>query len=72
MSDASGGPVALSNRVELLDVLRGFAVGGILLSNIGWFSGYGILPATLAATAPVADRITALLVHFLYSPAICG
>lgn len=40
---AAASPVASSQRVDLLDVLRGFALIGILLMNIEWF------------TRPIAD-----------------
>jgi uncharacterized protein len=29
-----------------------------------WFSGYGMMPATLAANSPFADQLTHFLVHF--------
>ena len=32
------GPIAESNRIDAMDILRGFALGGILLMNIEWFS----------------------------------
>lgn len=39
-SEKSLGPVTAKERVQLLDVLRGFALFGVLLSNIiDWFSG---------------------------------
>jgi len=31
-------PVALSNRIDALDIIRGFALIGILLMNIEWFN----------------------------------
>ena len=58
-------PVPLTDRIEILDVLRGMAVGGILIGNMQWFSGYGMMPPTLEAQAPLADQITHFLVHFL-------
>ncbi|MBK6726058.1 MAG: DUF418 domain-containing protein [Xanthomonadales bacterium] len=36
-------------RIEVLDVLRGFALGGILLANILWLSGYLLAPAAVRA-----------------------
>ncbi len=57
-------PVAQKERLEIIDILRGFAVGGILIGNIQWFSGYGMMPAELAAQAPLIDRVTHFLVHF--------
>jgi len=41
-------PVALRERIASLDLIRGSAVMGILMSNIGYFSGLGTIPtATL-------------------------
>lgn len=37
-------PTELKNRIELLDVLRGFAIAGVLLVNILYFSGYIYTP----------------------------
>jgi uncharacterized protein len=64
MSARDIGPVSSRARIEILDVLRGLAVGGILIGNIQWFSGYGMMPPSLAAQAPLYDQITHLLVHF--------
>jgi uncharacterized protein len=64
MSKSEIGPVAPRERIEILDVLRGLAVCGILVGNVQWFSGYGMMPASLAAQAPLADRATHFLVHF--------
>src|ERR671939_18569 len=64
MSKNEIGPVALRERIEILDVLRGLAVCGILVGNVQWFSGYGMMPASLAAQTPLADRATHFLVHF--------
>ena len=58
-------PLRLADRIELLDVLRGLAVLGILIGNMQWFSGYGFMPSALAAQAPVYDQVTTFLVHFL-------
>jgi uncharacterized protein len=58
------GPVSLSERIEILDVLRGLAVGGILIGNMQWFSGYGMMPETLELQTPIYDQITHFLVHF--------
>lgn len=57
-------PVSSGERIEILDILRGLAVGGILIGNVQWFSGYGMMPAALAAAAPLYDQITHFLVHF--------
>jgi uncharacterized protein len=58
-------PVPFAERIEILDVLRGLAVGGILIGNMQWFSGYGMMPPVLEDQAPLADQITHFLVHFL-------
>ena len=58
-------PVPDAERIEIVDVLRGMAVGGILIGNMQWFSGYGMMPAALEAQVPLADQITHFLVHFL-------
>ena len=62
----SGGlsPVLANERVEILDVLRGLAICGILVGNMQWFSGYGMMPPALAAQSGTADQITTFLVHF--------
>ena len=57
-------PISLPERIEVLDVLRGLAVCGILIGNMQWFSGYGMMPPGLAAQIPLADQITRFLVHF--------
>src|SRR5919107_1236143 len=64
MSQSQHRPISLQERIEILDVLRGLAVCGILIGNMQWFSGYGMMPQVLAAQSPVADRVTHFLVHF--------
>ena len=64
MSENKIGPISLKERIEVLDVLRGLAICGILLGNMQWFSGYGMMPPALAAQAPLADQVTHFLVHF--------
>lgn len=64
MSGIQIGPTSRSERLEILDVLRGLAVAGILIGNMQWFSGYGMMPAELAPPSPIFDRITPFLVHF--------
>ena len=58
-------PTPPSERIQVLDVLRGLAIGGILIGNMQWFSGYGMMPANLAAAFPLSDQITQYLVHVL-------
>jgi uncharacterized protein len=57
-------PVSSQERIEILDVLRGLAVCGILIGNMQWFSGYGMMPPALAKQSPLADQVTHFLVHF--------
>ncbi len=64
MSNTDIGPVSIRERIEILDVLRGLAVCGILIGNIQWFSGYGAMPPDLANAAPLYDQVTQFLVHF--------
>ena len=64
MSKSQISPISLKERIEILDVLRGLAVCGILIGNMQWFSGYGMMPPALALQSPLADRITHFLVHF--------
>jgi len=40
-----GQPIDLGDRIPLLDVIRGFALGGVFVSNMAmWFSGRSFLP----------------------------
>jgi len=66
-AEAATGPVAPSERIELLDVLRGVAVLGILLANMPYMS----IAATLADPTEAAigsdrfvDRASYVLVRF--------
>jgi uncharacterized protein len=64
MSENQISPISSQERIEILDVLRGLAICGILIGNMQWFSGYGMMPQALAEQSPFADRITHFLVHF--------
>ena len=64
MTTSEAGPVSSSERIEILDVLRGLAVCGILIGNVQWFTGYGMMPSQLASQAPLYDQVTHFLVHF--------
>ena len=64
MSKGQIAPISLQERIEIVDVLRGLAVGGILIGNMQWFSGYGMMPPSVARQSPFADQITHFLVHF--------
>src|SRR5688572_15042592 len=65
--DAAAGAAALPvrERIQELDVVRGVAVGGILLANILVFFGLTFLPPDRAAAFPTAaaDRIALFLEH---------
>ncbi len=65
MSNTAIGPLTSSERIQVLDVLRGIAVGGILVGNMQWFSGYGMMPQQLLTATPLADQVTHFLVHVL-------
>lgn len=65
MSETNMTPIPTSERIETLDVLRGLAVGGILIGNMQWFSGYGMMPEAMLAQTPLYDRIAHFIVHFL-------
>ena len=58
-------PVTVNERIELLDVLRGLAISGILIGNMQWFSGYGMMPADIAPLPTTLDNVVQFLVHFI-------
>lgn len=60
-------PIAPDQRAEWLDALRGFALLGILLTNIVAFSGYAFLPPEAKAALPWsgADAVVNYLEHAL-------
>ena len=64
MSENQLTPISLPERIEILDVLRGLAVCGILIGNMQWFSGYGMMPPSIGRQSPFADQLTHFLVHF--------
>lgn len=64
MSEKKLNPIANKERLVIIDVLRGLAIGGILIGNMQWFSGYGNLPTEIAAQGHLIDRVTTFLVHF--------
>lgn len=65
MTSKSIGPISLSERLEIIDVLRGLAVCGILIGNMQWFSGYGMVPPAMHDAAPMIEKVVQFLVHFL-------
>src|SRR3954470_16131422 len=58
-------PVAAVERVALLDVLRGFALYGVLLANtVVWFNGLAFLPRVeRAAMSTRFDEIASFLIR---------
>lgn len=63
----SSASVPVRERIVTLDVLRGVAVGGILLANVLVFFGVFLLAPERAAAVPTAalDRAAAFLEHVL-------
>lgn len=60
MSENQMIPISPDERIEVLDVLREFAVLGILIGNMQLFSGYGMMPpavAALGSTAVIALQV---------------
>ncbi|ATB37099.1 hypothetical protein CYFUS_002520 [Cystobacter fuscus] len=67
LSAASAHPVDASERVLLLDVLRGFALCGVFVSNsFSWFSGRALLTReqTQALSAPPLEAVVTALYYF--------
>ena len=59
-------PVANSERIQALDVVRGFALIGIFLMNIEWFNRpIAELGIGLPATASGADWLAGYLIYIL-------
>ena len=58
-------PVQAGDRMDVLDVLRGIAVLGILLVNVESFIGYGFLPAAAPLPGSRFDARAAFLIEFL-------
>ena len=54
---ATGAPTAKSERYEVLDGLRGFALFGILLANILGWSAWGFMPAEQKLAVAGADGV---------------
>ena len=59
-------PVSSTERITLIDALRGFALAGVLLANMTWFTSYHFVAPEAAAAFPMAglDRIVLLLILF--------
>jgi uncharacterized protein len=64
---ADAAPLPVRERIQALDVLRGVAVGGILLANVLVFFGLTFMPPDRAAALPsvAADRVALFLEHVL-------
>ena len=63
MANVEAQPISLSERIEVVDVLRGLAVCGILIGNMQWNSGNGLMPPAIEQLTPLSDRVTHYLVH---------
>ena len=57
-------PVLKKNRIEILDVIRGFAIFGIIIANIQSWSGYKFVPFEHLATLPYYNLNDTL--HYLF------
>src|SRR5215210_698339 len=64
MTNSKPAPISLSERLDVIDVLRGLAVCGILIGNMQWFSGYGLMPPVMQADFSQVDKVVQSLVHF--------
>lgn len=60
-------PVSAHERIDLIDVVRGFALFGVLLANLVWITTDVLLTDARLSRLPTAplDRIVKLLVVFL-------
>jgi len=58
-------PVRAGERIQILDILRGFAVFGILAVNIAGFASPSIWPGYVAPEMPWYDSLAHKLVQFL-------
>lgn len=58
-------PTRASERVELLDAMRGFALVGILLANLTSFAGFHLLAFENAQALPAADRAVLFAIDWL-------
>ena len=67
-------PTADGERLEILDSMRGFALGGIFLLNLAVFSGFMFMSPEAAAAAPTAalDMPVAGLTIWLGLPLFAG
>lgn len=63
-SSAALRPVAPSERIQILDILRGFAIFGILAVNIGGFASPSFYPGYLPPETPWFDQLAEKLMLF--------
>lgn len=59
------GPVNKTERMDILDILRGFAIFGILVVNIAGMAGPAWLPGYLAPEVGWYDQLARVMVDFL-------
>ncbi len=62
-------PVAADERVQFLDVLRGFALFGVLVANLVWYECDMVLTRAAAAALPTSTIDTyakTFVVFFVY------
>jgi len=59
-------PVSKKNRIEILDVIRGFAIFGIIIANIQSWSGYKFIPFEQLATLNFYDLNDTLKYLFMF------
>jgi len=59
-------PVSKKNRIEILDVIRGFAIFGIIIANIQSWSGYKLIPFELMQTLPYYEYNETLKYLFMF------
>ena len=62
---AAGAPITGAERGDVLDVMRGLAVFGMLLVNVDSFTGCGFAPPHGAAAGARFNGLAALPVEFL-------
>ncbi|RQD69980.1 MAG: DUF418 domain-containing protein [Tindallia sp. MSAO_Bac2] len=58
-------PAKSSERMDILDILRGFAIFGILVVNIAGMAGPVWLPGYVAPSVPWYDELAGFMVDFL-------
>lgn len=58
-------PINQKERLDILDILRGFAIFGILVVNIDGMAGASWLPGYVTPTQPWYDEIAKIMVDFL-------